>query len=73
MKYFLFLLILIFFLVSCKTANVHLASDAKSGKYIGIVQNEVRDYESKKIIYFEIATDTEILRKTPSEIKIYEP
>ncbi len=72
MKYFLFISMFTF-LASCKTVNIHLASDAKSGKYIGVVQNEVRDYESKKIIYYEIATDNAIVKKMPPEINIYEP
>lgn len=58
---------------SCKNANVHLASDAKTGEYIGVVQNEVRDFESKEIIYYEIGNSRELVRKSPIEIKIYEP
>lgn len=71
-----FLLITILSLVifaSCKNTNVHLASDAKTGEYIGVVQNEVRDFESKEIIYYEIGNGKELVRKLPKEIKIYEP
>lgn len=62
-----------FVFTSCKKAEIHLASDAKTGDYIGVVQNEVRDFESKEIIYYEIGKDGAIIRKSPNEVKIYEP
>lgn len=69
----LLLTIFLFVTTSCKFVNVHLASDANSGEYIGVVQNEIRDYESKEIIYYEIGTDKGLVRKSPQEINIYEP
>jgi hypothetical protein len=58
---------------SCKTANIHLASDAKTHQYIGVVQNEIRDFETKEIIYYEIGNGKQLIRKLPQEINIYEP
>ena len=74
MNYILLIILTISFIfTSCKTNNVHLASDARTGRYIGVVQNEVRDFETKEIIYYEIGNGEELIRKTPQEINIYEP
>ncbi len=73
MKRIIIIIILLINLISCKFVNVHLASDTKTGEYIGVVQNEVRDFESKEIIFYEIGTEKGLIRKSPQEIKIYEP
>lgn len=65
--------IILFVLTACKFSNLHLASDAKTGKYLGVVQYEIRDYESKEILYYEVGMETGSIRKSPQEIKIYEP
>ncbi|HXG83694.1 MAG TPA: hypothetical protein VNI84_06670 [Pyrinomonadaceae bacterium] len=74
MKYkFLAVLVLMFTVSACHWTNVPLASDIKTGEYLGVVQNEIRDYESKEILFYEIGTEKGIVRKTPTEITIYEP
>lgn len=52
---------------------LHLASDSKTGKYIGVVKYEIRDFETKELLYYEVDTDEGIVRKSPQGIKIYEP
>jgi hypothetical protein len=70
------LLLAVIFLIaltSCKFVNIHLASDIKTGEYLGVVGTEIRDFESKEIVAYEIQTEKGLIRKLPQEIKIYEP
>lgn len=52
---------------------MHLASDAKTGEYIGVVMLECRDFETKKVVYYIVENQRESFKKKPEEINIYEP
>jgi hypothetical protein len=69
----IFIIFLFLFLTGCSSNKIHLASDAKTGEYLGVVMTETRDFESKEILSYEIEQEGKRIKKSPQDIRIYQP
>jgi hypothetical protein len=58
-------------LTSCHK-GIHLALIPKTGER-GVVMYEIRDFETKEKMFYEIDTDKGVIRVKPNEISIFKP